>query len=94
MPKPSSDRARALRMAARITCAVSLLAAGAAHARERPPSSDERVEDGSSAERVADVLRLRGQGGGCVPSWGPPAPPELGHDLLSRLAAEPAEVVS
>ena len=87
MQKTSSDRARALRMAARITCAVSLLAAGAAHARERAPSSDERVEDGSSAERA-------GQGGGCVPSWGPPAPPELAQDLVSQLAAEPSEVVA
>ena len=94
MIPPSSDRARALRMAARITCAVSLLAAGAAHARERARSPEDRVAEGSAAERVADVLRVRGTSGGCVPSWGPPAPPELSAELLAQVLREPVEVAA
>lgn len=84
----SNEQRRGLRIAAQVACALSLLGAGTSLARAdgapKPADSD------SALERTADLLRLRGTSGNCVPSWGPLAPPASNAELFERFLAEVA----
>jgi hypothetical protein len=83
-------------MAAQVACALSFLGAGAsvAHGANESPvtAAGSATSNDSALERTADVLRLRPSSGGCVPSWGPPAPPEA--DALFARFLELEEVAS
>lgn len=87
MKSLSPEQRRGLRMAAQVACALSFLGAGASVARGASESPVTEVgagsADDSALERTADVLRLRPSSGGCVPSWGPPAPPEADARLFA-----------
>ncbi len=83
----SQEQRRGLRMAAQVACAVSLLAAGASLAHADAPAAS---DSDSVLDRTADLLRVRGAKSGCVPSWGPLAPPELAPELFARFVAEVA----
>lgn len=76
----TSSQRRGLKMAAKLTCAFALGGAivqvATANAAEDPKvSSADDTKMVQSSHPVADALRLSPQSGGCVPSWGPLAPP-------------------
>ncbi len=76
----TSSQRRGLKMAAKLTCAFALGGAivqvATANAAEDPKvSSADDTKRVQSSHPVADALRLSPQSGGCVPSWGPLAPP-------------------
>src|SRR5262245_32086218 len=87
-------RRRGLRMAAQVAAITGFVAAGAAfsQAAETPKmplsaagdsaSAPEETSAASSADRVADVLRVKNAGCGCAPCWGPPAPPPMRPELF------------
>lgn len=86
---------RGLRLAAKVACVAGLsaaaLGAGRAAAAEPRTAAEPRAASASPpASRIEDLFAVKGEGkwDPCgVPSWGPPAPPELA-------AADRAEVAS
>lgn len=82
---------RGLKMAAKLTCAFALGGAivqvATAHAAEdAQATSVDGTKEVQSSHPVADALRLSPQSCGCVPSWGPPAPPEYDPALGALFA--------
>jgi hypothetical protein len=89
-------RRKGLRMAAQLAAIGGFVAASAAagwsHADE--PAAGAAAEGVSengkplaNAEDMADVLKVRDMPRlGCVPKWGPPAPPEMRAELLDWIA--------
>lgn len=69
-------RRRGWRMAAKIAAisGLALTAGGTAHALTEPPQAT-AGDDGRSLP-LEDWMRVQNmKSGGCMPSWGPPAPP-------------------
>lgn len=94
----TSSQRRGLKMAARLTCVVALGGAIAqvatANAAETAPSTPSAAEGTKMVQGeshpVADALRLSPQSGGCVPSWGPLAPPACDPALSALFVREGA----
>lgn len=89
-----------LRMAAHVAAITGLVAAAAAVSQPEParaaePAASEGIAAASAtgeatlADQVANALRVR-QGSGCLPKWGPPAPPAMNPELLDLFAEEVA----
>ena len=89
-------RRKGLRMAAQLAAIGGFVAASAAaglsQADEPAPGAAAAEVDGrgrplANAEDMAEVLKVRDMPTlGCVPKWGPPAPPEMRPELFDRLA--------
>lgn len=103
----SESRRKGLRMAAQVAALSGVLAAAAAAsqvglAEAREPGGQSRESAGAndssgaaSAERLGDLMRVNAGGGcGCVPCWGPPAPPAMRPELLELFAASAGEEVA
>jgi hypothetical protein len=88
-------RRAGLRAAAHVAAATGIVAAAIAaghpgSAEAAPAASAPQAQPGALTERVAELLRTDpARGYGCVPKWGPPAPPAMPADLLD-LAREEA----
>lgn len=95
MSSLTPSQRRGLRMAAQVACVAALVGAAAGTSRAASDrSADPRDETLSTLERTEDVLRLRGNGGGCFqpPTWGPPAPALVTERELAGWASDLAEV--
>ena len=81
---------RGIRMAAQVAGALTLIGAAATAAHSQTPdgaisSSDNTSTSHESAQSAAELLRLGPMSGGCVPSWGPPAPPAFDPSEMASL---------
>ena len=71
-------RRRGWRMAAKIAAigGLALTAGGTAHALTEPPGTQATAREDGSRLPLEDWVRVQNmKSGGCMPSWGPPAPP-------------------
>lgn len=73
-------RLRGWRMAAKIAAigGLALTAGGTAHALTEPPGTTQATanEEGRGLPLEDWVRSSNMKSGGCMPSWGPPAPPQ------------------
>lgn len=72
-------RARGWRMAAKIAAigGLAITAAGTAHALGEPAGASMNGSEESRKLPLEDWMRVQNmKSGGCMPSWGPPAPPK------------------
>ncbi len=89
----SEARRKGLRMAAHVAALSGVLAAAAAAGQTATAhadvpttadTTDNPTTSASSADGLADLMRVSPTAGcGCVPCWGPPAPPAMHADLLA-----------
>ena len=71
-------RRRGWRMAAKIAAigGLALTAGGTAHALTEPPGAQATANEDGRRLPLEDWMRVQNmKSGGCMPSWGPPAPP-------------------
>ncbi len=79
---------RGLRMAAQVAAMGALAMATASVAQgSEPPAQDSKGEPGAAA-RAASIFRVDGRAGGCMPSWGPPAPPACLAEEIAQWMTE------